>query len=162
MNSNHKKSSTNNSFRRVVSLFITVIWFATLLQPCVMASVVDSNSPKMETHHTSDSDGHSSHQNHGTDPFEQKCSHCDTSGGDDNHCKPENSKICDNEDSYAYSERIKSADLEKSHDQYRSLNLLCNSDDLTQIGQLVASEIGKSPPPFQGPKLADLYQVYLK
>ena len=162
MNSNRKQASTNNSFRRVVSLFITVIWLATLLQPCVMASVVDSNPSKMETHHTSDSDDHSSHQNHGTDSIEKKCSHCDASGGDDNHCKPENDKICDNEDSYAYSERIKPADLEKFHDQYRSLNLLCNSDDLIQIGQLVASDIGKSPPPFQGPNLADLYQVYLK
>jgi len=127
-----------------------------------MASVVDSSSSKVETHHTSDSDDHSSHQNHGTEPGEMNCPHCDTSGGDDNHCKPENSIICDNEDSYAYSERTKSVDHEKFHDQHQPLKLLCNSDDLTQIGQLVASEIGKSPPPFQGPKLADLYQVYLK
>jgi len=162
VNSNRKQSSTNNSFRRVVSLFITVIWFATLLQPCVMASVVDSNSSKVETHHTSDSDDHSSHQNHGTEPGEMNCPHCDSSGDDDNHCKPENSKICDNEDSYVYSERIKSVDLQKFHDQHPPLKLLKKSDGLTQIGQLEASEIGKSPPPFQGPKLADLYQVYLK
>ena len=162
MNSNRKKSSTNNPFRRVVSLFISVIWLATLLQPCVMASVVDSSSSKIETHHTSDSNDHSSHQNHGTEPVEKNCPHCDTSGSYDNHCKSETSKICDNEDSYVYSGRIKSVDLEKFHDQHQPLKLLCNSDDLTQTGQLVASEIGKSPPPFQGPKLADLYQVYLK
>jgi hypothetical protein len=127
-----------------------------------MASVVDSSSSKVEAHHTSESDDHSSHQNHGTEPGKKNCPHCDSSGGDDNHCKPENSKICENEDSYMSSGRIKSADIEKFHDQYQPLNLFIHSDDLTQIGQLVASEIGKSPPPFQGPKLTDLFLVYLK
>ena len=157
-----KNSWTQNPVRRVVSLFITVIWFATVLQPCVMASVVDSDSAKAETHHTSHADDQSSHVSDRTDSGKHGCPHCDTSGHDKNHCKTETSKICDNEDSYVYSGRIKSVDHEKFHHQHQPIKLLGNSDNGTQIGQLAASEIGKSPPLFQGPKLADLYCVYLK
>ena len=84
------------------------------------------------------------------------------SGHDENHCESETSTYCDNEDSYAYSSRTQSVDQEKYHDQHQLLDFHCISDDLTQVGQLVASEIGKSPPPFQGPKLTDLFRVYLK
>jgi len=157
-----KNSWTHNPVRRVVSLFITVIWLATVLQPCVMASVVDSGPPKAETHHTSHAVDPSNHVNDGADPGKHGCPHCDTSGHDKNHCKLESSKICDNEDSNIYSGRIKSVDHEKFHDHHQSLLLPGNSDEFVQIGQLVASGIGKSPPPFQGPKLADLYRVYLK
>ncbi|MDX2416422.1 MAG: hypothetical protein QNK19_03065 [Xanthomonadales bacterium] len=157
-----KNSWTQNPIRRVASLFITVIWLATVLQPCVMASVVDSDSANVETHHASHADDLSSHGNHGASSGNHGCPHCDTSGDDKNHCKSETSKICDNEDSYVYSGRIKSVDHEKFHDQHQPTKLLDNSDNGTQTGQLVASEIGKSPLLFQGPKLADLYRVYLK
>jgi hypothetical protein len=127
-----------------------------------MASVVDSGSSKIESHHTGDAGDHSSHQTHVNETGKHNCPHCDTPGHDDKHCKSETSKICDTEDSYVYSGRIKPVDQEKFHDQHQPLKLLCNADDLTQIGQLVASETGKSPPSFQGPKLTDLYRVYLK
>ena len=156
-----KNSCTQNPVRRVFSLFITVIWLATVLQPCVMASIADTGSAKAETHHTSHADDPSSHINDGAESANHACPHCDTSGHDNNHCKSETSKICDNEDSYVYSGRIKSVDNEKFQAQHQPIKLLGNSDNGTQIGQLVASEIGKSPPPFQGPKLTDLYRVYL-
>ena len=156
-----KNSSTRNPVRRVFSLFITVIWLATVLQPCVMASVVDSDSAKAETHHSIHANDQSSHIHDGAESANHGCPHCDNSGHDNNHCKSETSKICDNEYSYVYSSRIKSVDHDKFHAQHQPIKLLCNSDNGTQIGQLVASEIGKSPPLFQGPKLADLYRVYL-
>ena len=59
---------------------------------------------------------------------------------------------CNNEDSYVYSGRIKSIDHEKFHAQHQSFKLFGNPDNGTQIGQLVASEIGKSPPSFSGSK----------
>lgn len=161
MNFSLNKSLTHSPVRRGFSLFIAVVWLVTGLQPCVMASVVDSDSAKAETHHTSHADGQSSHVSDGAESANHGCPHCDTSGHDNNHCKSETSKLCDNEDSYVYGGRIKSVDHEKFHDQHQPIKLLSNSDNETQIGQLVASEIGKSPPLFQGPKLADLYRVYL-
>lgn len=127
-----------------------------------MTSVVGSSSSKIEMQHTTHAGDHPGHINHGTDPGNHNCPHCDNSGHDKNYCKSEASKICDNEESYVYGGRIKPADHEKFHGEHQPLKLLCNPDDLTQIGQLVASETGKSPPPFQGPKLTDLYRVYLK
>ena len=162
MKYNRYKSLASNPIKRVVSLFITVIWLATILQPCVMASVVDLSSSKVESHHTSPTDVHSNHVDNGADSDKHGCSHCDTFSNDENHCDSEANSKCDNKESYVYSERIKPIDHEKFSDPHQPLKLLINSDYGTQIGQLVASEIGKSPPSFQGPTLTDLYQIYLK
>jgi hypothetical protein len=141
--------------RRITSLFVTVILLATVLQPCVMASVVDSNSLKAETHQMDHEDGESDSGKHG-------CAHCDTAGCGDNQCDSEASHSCDANASYAFNERIEPGDDENFSSQHQPLKLLNNPECEIQSGQLMAPEIGRSPPISQGPKLADLYQVYLK
>lgn len=155
MNFSLNKSWTHSPVRRGFSLFIAVVWLVTGLQPCVMASVISSDSPSVETHQTN-------HANHEADSDHPSCSHCGTSGCDDNHCGSEFSNTCDDGESCAYNGRSKPIDHEKFYDQYQPLKLLYSSEDEIQAGQLVASEIRKSPPLFQGPKLADLFCVYLK
>jgi len=150
-----KTSWHQSPARRIISLFVTVILLATVLQPCVMASFVDSNSLKAETHQMNHEDGEG-------DSGGQGCAHCDTTGGDDNHCNSEASHSCDADTSFVYNERTKSNDHEKFYSQHQSLKLLNSPECEIQSGQLMASEIGRSPPISQGPKLIDLYQVYLK
>jgi len=150
-----KTSWHQSPARRITSLFVTVILLATGLQPCVMASVVDSNSLKAETHQMNHEDGEGDSGNHG-------CAHCDTAGCLDNQCDSEASQSCDANASYAFNERTESGDDEKFHSQHQPLKLLNNPECESQSGQLMASEIGRSPPISQGLKLSDLYQVYLK
>ncbi|MGA9573826.1 MAG: hypothetical protein WBS20_07770 [Lysobacterales bacterium] len=157
-----KKTRTQSPARRTISILITVVWLATVLQPCAMASAIDPGLSKVETHHTHHADDRSGQANDGNKSANHNCPHCDSSGHDVNHCKSETTKICDNEDTYVYSGSVKSADLYKFHDQHQSFELLGSSDDFIQIGQLANSETGKFPPPFQGPKLTDLFLVYLK
>ena len=150
-----KTSWQQNPARRIISLFVTVILLATFLQPCVMAAFVESNSLKAETHQLNHGDGEG-------DSGSQGCAHCDTAGCLDNQCDSEASHSCDANAYYAFNERLEPGDDENFNSQHRPLKLLNNPECEIQSGQLMASEIGRSPPISQGPKLRDLYQVYLK
>lgn len=155
MNRIYKKPRTHSPVRKAFSLFIVVSLLITSLQPCAMASVIDTGSSDTETHQTHPA-------NHKAESTHPNCAHCDSLDPDGNHCDSELTKVCDESESYTNSSRSKPIDHENFDDQYQSFRFLDSSEGEIQVGQLVASEIGKSPPPFQSPKLADLFRVYLK
>ena len=135
MNLSPNKVWTSISRRRFVSLFITVIWLATALQPCVMASVVDSHSA---------------------------CPHCKNTVSDKNPCDPQSDKNCDSDETLVFYERIKPVDTEKLYGKFQSFSLNNSQDVKVRFYSTPASTISKSLDLPTGPPLRDLYQVYLK
>lgn len=154
MNYSPQKFWTLAPIRRFVSLFITVIWLATALQPCVMASFVDSNASKVETHHSS----HASDDDSG----DSVCAHCRTTSSENKHCESEPDSTCDNNDSYVNNGRIKPVDHEQFHKQDQAMKLLVSPGNVALSRHSGVSETGKSLPLPPGPALTDLYRVYLK
>ena len=155
MNYSPNKSRPRSPTQGIISLLVTVILLATVLQPCVMASVIDSSSSAVETHQMNHTDDASNPGDHG-------CPHCETLGCDDDHCGSQTSESCDTDNPYVHSGRIKPIDHEKFYSTHPPLKLLNSPEGEIQSGQVVASEVDRYPPNFQGPSLTDLYRVYLK
>lgn len=155
MNRSSDKFWDRASSRRFISLFITVIWLATALQPCVMASVVDSGSSDVNTHHS---------MSMPSDPADTEsldCPHCKTATGGSDHCDSQLDEICDEDESLVYDSRVKPVDNEKFDYQTLPLAILSSHDYEFNSYSSRLSVISKSLTLPAGPPLRDLYRVYL-
>ena len=146
------------SVRRFFSLFVTVVWLTTLLQPCVMASVMDYGSA--DSHHSGVPVNHQSHSE-SSDQSAPMCPHCKFGVGD--HCSPDiDVAACDGEEASPYISRTKPL----SDDQYLKQPLPAapgpEEPGKTDLARFLVSFPGAPQflPP--GPPLRDLYRVYLK
>ena len=159
MNRGANKFWRSTSTRRFFSLFITVIWLTTVLQPCVMASVADFGSS--ETHQSSSMGDHHPHSD-SHDDSEPVCPHCKAGAGGADHCNPDYDVVCDGDESYVYFSRIKPLD----DDQYfKQSQLLLTGQADTGAPDTVSTSVaflGASLHLPAGPPLRDLYRVYLK
>lgn len=144
------------SNRRLISLLVTVIWLATALQPCVMASVVDSNASNVASHHFSQN------QNDQADDDRSHCPRCITATSGNDRCAPQNGTGCDEQESFMSFERVKPVDHEKFDQQTQALSLLAIRGYETSSYRLPDSTLSKSLYLPAGPALTHLYQVYLK
>jgi hypothetical protein len=154
--SGSNKFWSKTSTRKFFGLFITVIWLATVLQPCVMASFVDSDSSSVESHHSmAGSSDHGITENSG-------CPHCKAVTNSDDHCDPQGDEVCDEDNSLVYYSRIKPLDSEQLYKPSQPWVILTSRD--YEFGSFVptASKIYTSLNLPTGPPLIDLYCVYLK
>ena len=149
------------SVRRFFSLFITVIWLAALLQPCVMASVVDFDSS--ESHQSSSQGDHHPHSDsHDDDEHEPVCPHCKAGAGGADHCNPDNDVVCDGDESYVYFSRIKPLDDDQFFKQSQPFVPGQADTGEPDSVSMTVSFLGASLHLPAGPPLRDLYRVYLK
>lgn len=142
--------------RRFVSLLITVIWIATALQPCVMASVVESHPQSLETHHSESSSIVLGKTDHSV------CPHCKNTEHNQTPCGSQPDENCDGNDTLAYYERVKPVDTERLYEQFQSFTLN-HSRNIKGWGySSPVTPLSESLQLPAGPPLRDLYRVYLK
>ena len=156
MNLSPNKIWTRVSTRRFVSLFVTVIWLATALQPCVMASFAESDSQDVGTHHS----GHSAVEQN--KDAHSACPHCKTIVGDKTPCDPQSDENCDGDDVLVYYERTKPVDAEKLYEEFKPIAPNNGRDIKIRTYSALVTTISDSLHPPSGPPIRDLYQVYLK
>ena len=156
MNRRFNKFWDRASSRRFISLFITVIWLATALQPCVMASVVDSGPSDVSAHHSMNMPSDSA------DTESLGCPHCKTATVGSDHCDPQFDEVCDEDESLVSDSRIKPVDNEQFDSQTQSLAVLSSRDYEFNSYSSSLSATSKSLTLPAGPPLRDLYRVYLK
>ena len=158
MNQGFDKFRRPTSVRRFFSLFITVVWLTTLLQPCVMASVIDYGAA--DSHHSSDPVNHSSHSE-SSDLSAPVCPHCEYGVGDG--CDPDiNDVVCDGEESSQYISRIKPLSDDKHFKQSQPAAPGPEELGKTDLARFLVSFPGAFQYLPPGPSLRDLYRVYLK
>ena len=149
----------STSVRRFFSLFITVIWLAAVLQPCLMASVPDFDSS--ESHQSSSQGDHHPHSD-SHDDDEPVCPHCKSNSGGADHCSPGKDVVCDGGESDVYFSRIKPLDDDNFFKQ--SQPFVPGQADTGETDSVSKTVFFLGAPLYlpAGPPLRDLYRVYLK
>ena len=149
----------STSVRRFFSLFITVIWLAAVLQPCLMASVPDFDSS--ESHQSSSQGDHHPHSD-SHDDDEPVCPHCKSNSGGADHCSPGKDVVCDGGESDVYFSRIKPLDDDNFFKQSQPFVPGQADTGGTDSVSKTVFFLGASLYLPAGPPLRDLYRVYLK
>jgi len=156
VNRSSKHFRVRTSSQRFVSLFITVIWLVSALQPCVMASVADTGSSEVETHHSASMpSGQIAADN-------SSCPHCKVATAISEHCASQADEICYDDELFVNYSRSKPDDNQKFDNQFQALAPLTSRDFEINSYRSTVSSISKSLNLPAGPPLIDLYRVYLK
>lgn len=156
MNRSAKKVWVRTSSRKFIGLLFTVIWLATALQPCVMASVSGLHPQSVEAHHSrGTSSGHSAGSH-------SPCPHCKTTTSTDDHCTPEPDDCCNGNGTFIYFERLKPVDTDKFDAQFESVAFFSSLHPITRAYSKPVARLSKALNLRAGPSLIDLYRVYLK
>lgn len=148
------KTRPGTSFRKFIGVLIAVIWTATALQPCLMASVPDPTA------------GHAQHGLSAPSDSGQRdrpaCAHCPPSQDNPEASLPPAAAACMGDDQAPWLTQTKPTEAEKIYRLPQSPLFAQSPGPAAPFDSLADARLSLPLPGAAGPALFELFRSYLK